>query len=155
MTQPSTPSRRQHPPTKAATKARPAPKEPVKPPAEHHYGGVPVLLPTMRRIPVPSVHVGHVQPPHVPHVHVPTPHVELPDAVRHSIEGRRGMFLWWGGLVGAAAVGVLEWPVAAAVGIGTYVAQRAAGGKDEPAAATEATGAAEKAKADGESARHA
>jgi hypothetical protein len=32
--------------------------------------------------------------------------------------------LWFGGLAVAGVVGVLEWPVVAAVGIGTYVAER-------------------------------
>jgi hypothetical protein len=32
--------------------------------------------------------------------------------------------LWFGGLAAAGAIGVLEWPVVAAVGIGTYVAER-------------------------------
>jgi hypothetical protein len=32
--------------------------------------------------------------------------------------------LWWGGLAALAAVGVIEWPVAAVVGAGSYVAQR-------------------------------
>ncbi|GAB3270734.1 hypothetical protein GCM10027449_05920 [Sinomonas notoginsengisoli] len=32
--------------------------------------------------------------------------------------------LWFGGLAVAGAIGVLEWPVVAAVGVGTYVAER-------------------------------
>lgn len=32
--------------------------------------------------------------------------------------------LWFGGLALAGVVGVLEWPVVAAVGIGSYVAER-------------------------------
>lgn len=32
--------------------------------------------------------------------------------------------LWWGGLAALATVGVLEWPVAAVVGAGSYVAER-------------------------------
>ncbi|HEY6797956.1 MAG TPA: hypothetical protein VI248_25045 [Kineosporiaceae bacterium] len=32
--------------------------------------------------------------------------------------------LWWGGLATAGALGVLEWPVVAAVGVGSYVAER-------------------------------
>jgi hypothetical protein len=32
--------------------------------------------------------------------------------------------LWWGGLAALAVVGVVEWPVAAVVGAGTYVAER-------------------------------
>lgn len=32
--------------------------------------------------------------------------------------------LWFGGLAVAGIVGVLEWPVVAAVGVGSYVAER-------------------------------
>jgi hypothetical protein len=38
-----------------------------------------------------------------------------------QVDKRR--LLWVGGLVAAGALGVLEWPVAAAVGIGSYVAE--------------------------------
>lgn len=34
--------------------------------------------------------------------------------------------LWWGGLTAVAAAGIIEWPVAAAVGVGTWVAERLA-----------------------------
>ena len=34
--------------------------------------------------------------------------------------------LWYGGLAALATVGVLEWPVAAVVGVGSYVAERMA-----------------------------
>ena len=34
--------------------------------------------------------------------------------------------LWYGGLAALATVGVLEWPVAAVVGVGSYVAERLA-----------------------------
>lgn len=32
--------------------------------------------------------------------------------------------LWWGGLGAAVAIGIIEWPVAVAVGVGSYVAER-------------------------------
>ncbi|MFP5346296.1 MAG: hypothetical protein ACLGIA_04635 [Actinomycetes bacterium] len=32
--------------------------------------------------------------------------------------------LWFGGLVAVGALGVLEWPVVAAVGVGSYVAEQ-------------------------------
>jgi hypothetical protein len=54
-----------------------------------------------------------------------------------QIDKRR--LLWVGGLVAAGALGVLEWPVAAAVGIGSYVAEVFA--KSGGAAGTPATGA--------------
>lgn len=34
--------------------------------------------------------------------------------------------LWYGGLAALATVGVLEWPVAAVVGVGSYVTERMA-----------------------------
>ena len=35
-----------------------------------------------------------------------------------------GNVLWWGGLAAVAALGIVDWPVAALVGAGTYVAQK-------------------------------
>jgi hypothetical protein len=32
--------------------------------------------------------------------------------------------LWWGGLGAVVAIGVIEWPVAVAIGVGSYVAER-------------------------------
>ena len=32
--------------------------------------------------------------------------------------------LWFGGLAAAGVIGILEWPVVAAVGVSTYVAER-------------------------------
>ncbi|WP_138442382.1 hypothetical protein [Sinomonas susongensis] len=43
-------------------------------------------------------------------------------AVAELMEPKR--LLWFGGLAAAGVVGVLEWPVVAAVGIGSYVAER-------------------------------
>jgi len=34
--------------------------------------------------------------------------------------------LWYGGLAALAAIEVIEWPVAAVVGVGSYVAERLA-----------------------------
>ena len=99
---------------------------------DQRAASVPLLAPAVGHLPVPSVRVTHVQLPRRPHVTVPVPHVEVPAAARRSVQGRRGMLLWWAGLAGAAAVGVLEWPVAAAVGVGTYVAERVSRAEDEP-----------------------
>jgi hypothetical protein len=33
---------------------------------------------------------------------------------------------WWGGLAALAAIEIIEWPVALAVGVGSYVAERLA-----------------------------
>lgn len=43
-------------------------------------------------------------------------------AMSELMEPKR--LLWFGGLAAAGVVGVLEWPVVAAVGIGSYVAER-------------------------------
>lgn len=41
-------------------------------------------------------------------------------------QGRAGQVLWWGGLATVAAFGMVDWPVAALVGIGTWVAEQQA-----------------------------
>jgi hypothetical protein len=69
---------------------------------------LPVLVPQVIHAPILSVRVAHVG---VPHVCLPRP---------------SGRYLWWGGLAGAAVLGVLDWPVAAAVAIGSYVAEQRA-----------------------------
>ncbi|HUJ07942.1 MAG TPA: hypothetical protein VLX31_17690 [Streptosporangiaceae bacterium] len=38
--------------------------------------------------------------------------------------GTAGNVLWWGGLAAVAAFGVVDWPVAALIGAGTWVAER-------------------------------
>ena len=43
-------------------------------------------------------------------------------ALNELMEPKR--LLWFGGLAAAGVVGALEWPVVAAVGIGSYVAER-------------------------------
>ena len=35
-----------------------------------------------------------------------------------------GNVIWWGGLAAVAALGVVDWPVVALVGVGTWVAER-------------------------------
>jgi len=59
-------------------------------------------------VPILSVRVAHVSVPYV------------------SLPRSSGRYLWWGGLAGAAVLGVLDWPVAAAVSIGSYVAEQRA-----------------------------
>ncbi len=57
---------------------------------------------------------------HLPRVsipHVPTPHVSMPS-------GTPGRVLWWGGLAAVAAFGVVDWPVAALVAAGSWVAEQ-------------------------------
>jgi hypothetical protein len=41
-------------------------------------------------------------------------------------EMSRNRLLWWGGLAGLAAFGVIDWPVAGVVAAGTYIATRGA-----------------------------
>jgi len=38
--------------------------------------------------------------------------------------GAGGTVLWWGGLAAVAALGIVDWPVAALVGAGTWVAEQ-------------------------------
>lgn len=89
--------------------------------AESHGPSVPVLVPEVhvRHIPVPRLGVGHVP---VPKVYVPgtdTVRRHLPDPAGNRV-------LWYGGLAGLAAVGVIGWPVAGVVAAGTYVAEHRA-----------------------------
>jgi len=70
---------------------------------------------------------------HMPVVHVP--HVELP-AVRMPA-GTAGRVLWWGGLAAVAAFGVVDWPVAALVGAGTWVAEQHARSEEKRATGKE------------------
>lgn len=74
-------------------------------------------------IPVPVV------TPHVKVMRVPVPGLSLVgDMGRVAAEylPPPDRLVFYGGLAAAAAIGILDWPVAAAVGIGTLVARRAA-----------------------------
>jgi hypothetical protein len=42
----------------------------------------------------------------------------------HLPGGTAGTVLWWGGLGAVAALGIVDWPVAALVGAGTWVAEQ-------------------------------
>ncbi len=71
---------------------------------------------------------------HLPHVgvpHVPAPHISMPT-------GTAGRVLWWGGLAGVAALGVVDWPVAALVAVGTWVAEQYAKQGRQPESGQEA-----------------
>ncbi|WP_077490562.1 hypothetical protein [Sinomonas mesophila] len=46
----------------------------------------------------------------------------MPAAVGETFEPKH--LVWFGGLAVAGAVGILEWPVVAAVGVSSYVAER-------------------------------
>jgi hypothetical protein len=65
----------------------------------------------------------HVQHgvPHMPRVPVP----RMPT-------GKAGRVLWWGGLAAVAAAGVVDWPVAALVAAGSWVAEQYAKAGQRP-----------------------
>jgi hypothetical protein len=46
----------------------------------------------------------------------------LPEALANGSAGKR--LIWLGGLGAMATIGLLEWPVAVAVGAGSFVAER-------------------------------
>lgn len=84
-----------------------------------------------------ELHAPHVPRPHAPHVGVP--HVAMPHLSMPTLPGRREVadlgrgvsgllppkdqLALYGGLGAAAALGVLDWPVAVAVAAGTAVAR--------------------------------
>lgn len=58
-----------------------------------------------------------------PSTSVPRPPSSMPlPGLPLAVDPKR--VLWWGGLAALAAIGVIEWPVAAVVGAGSYVAER-------------------------------
>jgi hypothetical protein len=78
-----------------------------------------------------------VRPPDVRMPHVGLPHVDLPRAPRlnrqelgHAVDVARSFLppperlAYYGGLGALAVAGVVSWPVAAAIGVGTVIAQR-------------------------------
>jgi hypothetical protein len=63
---------------------------------------------------------GHVEPAgHGWFSLSPVPHPQL-----RMPSGIPGNVIWWGGLTALAAFGVVDWPVAAVVAAGTWVAQQ-------------------------------
>jgi hypothetical protein len=78
---------------------------------------LPVLMPELhlRHVPLPRLGVGHVP---VPRVYMPAS-----EEIRRRLPDRdASRWLWYGGLAGLAAFGVIEWPVAGVVAVGTYLA---------------------------------
>jgi hypothetical protein len=95
---------------------------------------LPVLVPELHVRHVPLPRMGAVSMPSLPSMKVPGP-----TAVRERMPEPKRM-VWFGGLAGLAALGVIHWPVAGVVAVGTYVAERRA--KDairEEFAATESS----------------
>ncbi|WP_062353227.1 hypothetical protein [Herbidospora yilanensis] len=74
---------------------------------------------------------------HQPHMHLP--HLDKEEAghaMRRAVRSRSvEQVVYYGGLGALAAVGVIEWPIAAAIGVGTLIAARAkaAAKRDKPA----------------------
>jgi hypothetical protein len=64
-----------------------------------------------------------------PELHMPS-RKELGDAARgaRSMLPSRSSMLFFGGLAATAVIGAIEWPVAAAIGVGTALASRGAAG---------------------------
>ncbi|MEQ4206718.1 hypothetical protein [Actinopolymorpha sp. B9G3] len=52
------------------------------------------------------------------------PRMQVPRMPDGKPNGRAGQMLWYGGLAAVAAMGVVEWPVAAVVAAGSYVVDR-------------------------------
>lgn len=67
---------------------------------------------------------------------IPMPAVRVPEL--HVPSGTTGNVLWWGGLAAVAAFGVVDWPVAALVAAGAWVAEQHAKAAQRPARETAA-----------------
>jgi hypothetical protein len=96
-----------------------------------------------------------VRPPDLRMPHVEMPHLEMPrisrQEVGHAVDVARTLLppperiAYYGALGVLAAFGVLEWPVAAAIGAGTLIARRGWEGRSgSPARRTQRSPAAER-----------
>ncbi|GLX09766.1 hypothetical protein [Microbispora sp. NBRC 16548] len=114
--------------TRARTTTRPTPT-PAPPPGpgmemkEEHRPQLDLNLPFLRlQLRAPEMHLPHVGMPHI-----------SGRDVGHAMDVARTFLppperiMYYGGLGALAALGILEWPVAAAIGAGTMIAQRARG----------------------------
>jgi len=88
---------------------------------EEHRPQLDLNLPFMRlQLRAPEMHLPHVGMPHI-----------SGRDVGHAMEVARTFLppperiMYYGGLGALAALGILDWPVAAAIGAGTMIAQRA------------------------------
>ncbi len=96
--------------------------------SEERAEGEPLVRWAHVAVPVP---VGvRVPTPHMPHLHMPS---SAQNAAKRTASGfgvvranlpRPRQMLYYGALGGLAAVGAIEWPVAAAIGAGVWVASR-------------------------------
>ncbi|MEU8247826.1 hypothetical protein [Nonomuraea sp. NPDC048916] len=111
----------------AETKTRPSQERPASEKnghAKQYTLGLPMMTIQFRP---PDVRLPHVSPPAMPHVTMP--HVsrqELGQAVdiARSFMPPPERLAYYGALGALAVFGVLEWPVAAAIGAGAIIAQR-------------------------------
>ncbi|WP_285773578.1 hypothetical protein [Microtetraspora sp. NBRC 13810] len=116
-------------------------------PEGRHNGGreftldLPFLTVQLRSpdVRMPSVHLPDMKLPemHMPEMHMPDmrmPRVNRQE-VGHAVDVARSFLppperiVYYGGLGALAVFGLLEWPVAAAIGAGTLIAQRARSGE--------------------------
>ncbi|WP_182902218.1 hypothetical protein [Microbispora sp. H10830] len=116
--------------TRARTTTPPTPTPtPAPPPGagmemkEEHRPQLDLNLPFLRlQLRAPEMHLPHVGMPHI-----------SGRDVGHAMDVARTFLppperiMYYGGLGALAALGILEWPVAAAIGAGTMIAQRARG----------------------------
>ncbi|MFF4775944.1 hypothetical protein [Microtetraspora fusca] len=110
--------------TRAATPSAPAPTPTPMPsairPERHdgHNGQFTLNLPMLSL---------QFHRPHMPHLEMP--HMSRQE-VGHAVDVARSFLpppervIYYGGLGALAVLGVIEWPVAAAIGVGTMLAQR-------------------------------
>lgn len=103
-----------------ATPPAPTPAPPAEM-KEEHRPQLDLNLPFMRlQLRAPEMHLPHVGMPHI-----------SGRDVGHAMEVARTFLppperiMYYGGLGALAALGILDWPVAAAIGAGTMIAQRA------------------------------
>ncbi|WP_157128861.1 hypothetical protein [Nocardia amamiensis] len=77
------------------------------------------------RVPIPTLGVRMTRVPLLPGPRTVADGVSSATAaVRHRVPDRESL-LYYGGLGTAAATGLVSWPVAAAIGVGVWVAERA------------------------------
>ncbi|WP_157530907.1 hypothetical protein [Microtetraspora niveoalba] len=109
-------------PAGARTAARPAPTPAATPEERHdgHDGHFTLNLPMVSL---------QFHRPHLGMPHMEMPHVSRQE-VGHAVDVARSFLpppervIYYGGLGALAVLGVIEWPVAAAIGVGTVLAQR-------------------------------
>lgn len=118
----ATTTRSRTPRARTTTPRTPAPAPAPSPEKkEEHRPQLDLNLPFLRiQLRAPEMHMPHVGMPHI-----------SGRDVGHAVDMARTFLppperiMYYGGLGALAALGILEWPVAAAIGAGTMIAQRA------------------------------